>query len=175
MLGCSPNLGQPNHLPRASHSNTHPTKPVVAKRWGRVKEKVEWERDGSRKKKQWPGSENQGCQVSADKPWTNRGRTVHRPETDRVQTVDGAKKKEPEPEKPMVRDNIYSRGGRRFRETSRSSRTLNWISCGKKKRVDFSQSYLIFYGPKNRNIWWFLAFKKGKMFRISRRIDLWGP
>ena len=45
MLGCSPNLGQPEHLPRPSESNTHPIKPIQAKRWGSMKEKVERERD----------------------------------------------------------------------------------------------------------------------------------
>ena len=33
---------------------------------------------------------------------------------------------------------------------------------GGKNRVDFWQSYLIFLGPKKRNIRWFLTFKKGK-------------
>ena len=36
-----------------------------------------------------PGSENQGCQVSADKPCTDRVQTVYGPCTDRVQAVDG--------------------------------------------------------------------------------------
>ena len=42
----------------------------------------------------------------------------------------------------------------------------------KKSRVDFWQSYLIFLGPKKRNIASFGTFKKGKMFEISWGIDL---
>ena len=44
-----------------------------------------------------------------------------------------------------------------------------------KNRVDFQQSYLIFFGPKKRNIRSLETFKKGKLIRILRGIDWRGP
>ena len=52
---------------------------------------------------------------------------------------------------------------------------LNLKSRGEKIGRIFGNRTKSFLDLKKRNIRWFLAFKKGKMSRISRGINPWGP
>ena len=53
-------------------------------------------------------------------------------------------------------------GFTRSRSASLRRQVVTGMTNFFKSRVDFWQSYLIFYGPKKRNIRWFLTFKKEK-------------